>query len=331
MSDKKNIEEQIQDKTQPYQPKLKIRLMLEISGADVVLEDSVNRRTGLDMDFHIVKSYKNAPEESEITIYNMSPSTFNLIYEKAQSFRLSCARGTEEQFTPFYTGWGMSYKKINKQIKVVKNEGFMSRNTNAPDTETTIKLRSFGFGEMFKSYQDKVNSIIVIDDCRKMLGLEWGHVDPIRYGLLPKGFTISGSVQKALNLLGERFNFTCNCNDMKLNLYDKNFGKYDTYGIILNGDNSTTPERLGDKFKTETKTIQKKSKKKGKAGIKQHKIIREKQGFKLETMFLPFLQVGSTCYLDFNIADAKGEKYIYKIEHIGSNIGTICKTIIYCV
>ena len=87
-----------------------------------------------------------------------------------------------------------------------------------------------------------------------------------------------------------------------------------------------------DKFRTQSKIVQKKSKKKGIPQIKEYTITREKKGFKIETIFLPFLQVGSTCYLDFDMSGANGvSAYIYRLEFIGSNVGTDCKTIIYCV
>ena len=44
--------------TKTYKPKLDFRLKLEISGADVVIQDDYARfDRGLDMDFDIVKSY----------------------------------------------------------------------------------------------------------------------------------------------------------------------------------------------------------------------------------------------------------------------------------
>jgi hypothetical protein len=55
-------------------------------------------------------------------------------------------------------------------------------------------------------------------------------------------------------------------------------------------------------------------------------------GFKIKTQLLPFLQVGSTCYLSeaFMMSGAAGNKYIYKIRHVGSNTGTECYTEIWC-
>ena len=155
-------------------------------------------------------------------------------------------------------------------------------------------------------------------------------MDKIKSVIKPAGYTIRGNVYKTLLALGNELGFNCNYNDMQFNIYDKRCSDMKTYGIILTPENSNTPERQSDKFKTTSKVVQKKSKEKGLPKITHYNITRIKQGFKIETMLLPFLQVGSTCYLDFDLADARGSKYIYKIEHKGSNTGTDCTTTIYC-
>ena len=71
-------------------------------------------------------------------------------------------------------------------------------------------------------------------------------------------------------------------------------------------------------------------KKDGTPQVKQYNITRVKRGFKIETMLLPFLEVGSTVRLDFPLADAQGDKYVYKVRHTGSNTGTNCITEVYC-
>lgn len=326
------------DTTKRYQPNLDMRLRLEVSGANVLIEDDYRYRyQGLDMDFHIIKSYENSPQESEIKIYNLSTETYNLIYEKGEMFRLSCARGKDEDYTPFYTGQGVSSLKVGGKTVLTHNEGFMAQDANAGrrgqnDLETTIKLMSYGVSKLYKSYQSAVSSDMVIEDCRIALGLPKGNMDKITSVMLPAGYTIRGSVNQTLNNLGNMLGFTWNCNDMALNIYDKSCSEHKPYGIILNGANSNIPERQEDKFRSKSKVVQKKSKKKGIPQIKEYTITREKQGFKIETMFLPFLQVGSTCYLNFDMSGANGvSAYIYRLEHSGSNVGTDCKTIIYCV
>lgn len=329
-------------------PILDFRLKLEIELNDqkegITIADSYGDNTkGLDMQFTIDKSYTNEPTESTIIIYNLSTSTYNTILEKANAFRLSCARGENADYVPFYTGFPMRSVKVAKETVLTSNEGFMAQDANAGragqnDLETIIKLRNYGFAQLFKSYQDNVTVDLVIQDCINALGLPKGNIDKnieenIKNTILPKGFTIRGDVQKTLTALGNRCNFNWNTNDMKLNLYDKNRSDIKTYGILLTPDNSSTPERQDDKFKARTKVIQRASKKKGIKGVKATSIVKEEKGYKIKTALLPHLAVGSTCYLseDFGISGASGNKYIYRIRLVGSNTGTEGYSEIYCV
>lgn len=324
-----------------YKPDLDFRLQLEIDcgegNKDIIIADEYgNINKGLDIDFHIVKTFESEPSESKITIYNLKTSTYNKIYQEATGFRLSCARGKDAEYTPFYTGYPVSMIKLAKETILTSNKGFMEQEPTAGrrgqnDLETTISLRSYGIARLYKSYREAVSSEVIINDCIQAMGLPKGIIDPIQHQTISAGFSIDGNVGQALDLLGERLGFSWNTNDMQFNLYDKTCSYYRPYGIVLNPQNSATPERQDDKFKKDTKVIQAKNKKQGKEGVKEYTISRQKQGFMIETMLLPFLQVGSTCRLDFPIADAQGDKYIYKIVHSGNNYGTQATTQVYCV
>ena len=104
----------------------------------------------------------------------------------------------------------------------------------------------------------------------------------------------------------------------------------EVYGITLNSSNSSTPERLDDKFKTQTKTIQKANKKKGIAGIKETEIIKTYNGYMIKTKLLPFLNPGTWAFCDFGTR-LQGTKYIYKVRHRGNNYGTVAETEVYVV
>ena len=324
-----------------YQPKLDFRLQLEIDcgegSNDIIIADEYgNPSKGLDMDFHIVKTFESSPSESKITIYNLNTATYNKIYQEATGFRLSCARGKDDQYTPFYTGFPVSMIKLPKQTVLTSNKGFMEQEPTAGrrgqnDLETTISLRSYGIARLYKSYREAVSSEVIINDCIQAMGLPKGIIDPIEHQMIGAGFSIDGNVGKALDELGKRLGFTWNINDMQFNLYDKTLSFYRPYGIVLTPQNSATPQRQDDKFKKDSKVIQKANKKQGKESVKEYTISRQKQGFMIETMLLPFLQVGSTCRLDFPMADAQGDKYIYKIIHSGNNYGTQATTQVFCV
>ena len=331
-------------------PIMDFRLKLEIelkdktdSAKGITIADVYGDPTqGLDIEAKITKSYTNEPTASTIKIYNLSTETYNLIYEKANAFRLSCARGRDTDYVPFYTGFPIRTVKSGKDTILTSNQGFMAQDANAGrsgqnDIETEITLMNYGFAQLIKSYQDSVTVDMVIQDCINAIGMPKGNIDKnieevIKNEKLPKGFTIRGEVQKTLTMLGNRYGFNWNTNDMKLNMYDKNRNDYKPYGILLTPDNSATPERQDDKFKARTKTIQKASKKKGIKGIKETTIQKFSQGFAIKTQLLPHLACGSSCFLSgFGLSGAEGSKYIYKIEHIVNNTGLDAFSVIYCV
>jgi hypothetical protein len=331
-------------------PVMDFRLKLEIDLKDekrgITIADVFGDSSqGLDMSFSIVKSYENIPQTSTLTIYNLSSDIYNLIYEKAEAFRLSCARGQNQDYVPFYTGYPINAVKAGKETVLTSNKGFMAQDANAGrsgqnDLETEITLMNYGIAQLFKSYQDNVSVELVLKDCLDILGLPKGNIDTkimerIQGTTLTKGFTSRGNVSKVLDLLGNRYNFNWNTNDMQLNIYDKNRNDIKTYGIVLTPHNSSTPERQDDKFKSKVTTIQRANKKKGIKGVKSVEVERLSQGFKIKTQLLPFLQCGATCHLGkdddtFGISGAEGDKYIYRIHHIGNNYGTDCYTEIFC-
>lgn len=331
-------------------PVMDFRLKLEVQlknktehAMGITIEDGYADATkGLDIGFNIEKSYTNQPTNSTITIYNLSTDTYNLIYKEADAFRLSCARGEGADYVPFYTGFPMKAIRVAKQTVLTSNTGFMAQDANAGrrgqnDLETTITLMNYGFAKLTKSYQSDITADLVIKDCINALGLPLGNVDKnieenIKNTKIRAGYTIRGDIQSTLTDLGNRCGFNWNTNDMQLNMYDKNRDDIKTYGIKLTPYNSSTPERQDDKFQARTQIIQKANKKKGIKGVKAINIEKFDQGFLIRTQLLPHLQCGSTCFLeDFGMSDAEGNKYIYKLKHVGNNTGLDAYTEIYCV
>lgn len=313
----------------------------EIKG--ITIEDVYGDPTkGLDMSAHIVKTDDNKPNASTLTIYNLSTEIYNMIYEQANAFRLSCARGENDDYVAFYTGFPVRATKNAKDTVQTSNKGFMEQDANAGrrgqnDLETTITLMNYGVAKLYKSYQSEVSANLVLDDCMKALGLPKGNIDKNIQERLDgvvyrAGHTIRGLVADELSRMGKQVGFTWNTNDMKLNLYDKYRVDIKTYGIKLTPDNSATPERTNDQFKAREQAIDKESPKKNATGIKATMIEKPMQGFKIRTQLLPHLQCGSTCFLKgFGITGAEGNKYIYKIEHTVNNTGLDAYTEIYCV
>ena len=331
-------------------PILDFRLKLEIELKDrsgdrkgITIADVYGDPTkGLDMSAHIVKTDDNKPNASTLTIYNLSTDIYNLIYEQANAFRLSCARGENAEYVPFYTGFPVRSLKTAKGTVQTSNKGFMAQDANAGragqnDLETVITLMNYGIAKLYKSYQTEVSANLVLQDCMNALGLPKGNIDTNIQERLDNvfyraGFTIRGNVSDTLNLIGNQCGFKWNTNDMKLNIYDKYRADIKTYGIKLTPKNSATPERLDDKFKAREKSIQNVTVTKEITGIKGEIPNKTMQGFKIQTGLAPHLQCGSTAVLeDFNITGAEGNKYIYRIEHTVNNTGLDAYTDIYCV
>lgn len=331
-------------------PIMDFRLKLEIELKNpteemrgITIEDAYADPTkGLDMEAHIIKTDDNKPNASTLKIYNLSSDIYNTIYEQANAFRLSCARGEGADYVAFYTGFPIRAIKAGKETVLTSNTGFMKQDANAGragqnDLETTITLMNYGVATLYKSYQSEVSANLVLQDCMDALGLPKGNIDEVIQERLDgvyyrAGHTIRGFVGDELTRMGNQCGFKWNTNDMKLNLYDKYHSDIKTYGIRLTPENSATPERQEDRFKTRNETIQKANKKKGITGVKKTTIEKQEQGFKIKTQLLPHLQCGATCFLDdFGITGAQGNKYIYKIEHTVNNTGLEAFTEIYCV
>lgn len=313
----------------------------EIQG--ITIEDAYSDPTkGLDMEAKIIKTDDFKPNASTLKIYNLSTDIYNIIYEQANAFRLSCARGEGADYIPFYIGFPIRSTKNAKDTVQTSNKGFMEQDANAGrsgqnDLETTITLMNYGIATLYKSYQSEVGANLVLKDCMDALGLPKGNIDKVIQDRLDgvyyrAGHTIRGSVGNELTRMGKQVGFKWNTNDMKLNLYDQYRSDIKTYGIKLTPDNSATPERTNDQFKARNSIIQQSMQQKEITGIKATMQEKPIQGFKIRTQLLPHLQCGATCFLeDFGVSNAEGNKYIYRIEHTINNTGLDAYTEIYCV
>ena len=120
-------------------PIMDFRLKLEIELKNpteqmrgITIEDVYGDPTkGLDMAAHIVKTDDNKPNASTLTIYNLSSEIYNIIYKQANAFRLSCARGENDDYVAFYTGFPVRATKNAKDTVQTSNKGFMEQDANA--------------------------------------------------------------------------------------------------------------------------------------------------------------------------------------------------------
>jgi hypothetical protein len=316
---------------------LNFRLRLDISmpknpsGKGIRISDDLDdRQKGLDMDFHIVKSTEAKPTESTITIYNLTTETYDKIYQYGKEFTLSCAF-SDEDYTVMYRGYSETYTQHKKKIILTANEGFMAQDANAGrrgqnDLQTEIKLINYGIAQLNKTYRKPVNTETILNDCISALGMPKGEMDIIKHKNI-NGYRAVGNVYNTLNYLGQLLGFNFCINSGRFCAYDKTYGQMKKYGIYLHSGNSNTPEKQDDKFVYHAgrKATKKKT---GRSATTEY----ERMGYMIETRLLPFLQVGSTVKCDFKFKDCKGLKYVYKLEHIGSNYaGTQMVTRVYCV
>ena len=311
-------------------PDLRFRLRLDIAmpnnpnGTGIrISDDLTDSQKGLDMDFHIIKSTETKPTESTIVIYNLSTSTYNKIYQYGEEFTLSCAF-SDEDYSVMYRGYPKKATQHSKQTVLTSNKGFMEQDANAGrrgqnDLETEITLINYGIGTLNKTYRKPVNTEQILNDCILALRMPKGEMDEIKHKDI-NGYRSTGSVYKTLNYLGQLLGMDFTINTGRFCAYDKNRKDIKKYGVYLHSGNSNIPERQDDKFKITG------SKKKG------YKQEYQNNGYMIETRLLPFLQVGSTVMCDFKFQDCQGLKYVYKLEHIGSNYaGTNMVTKVYCV
>lgn len=314
---------------------LRFRLRLDIAMPERdkglrISDDLVNPEKGLDMDFHIIKTTELKPIESTIKIYNLTATTYDLIYKYGKEFTLSCAF-SDEDYSIMYRGYPVTSTSHKKDIILTSNQGFMEQDANAGrrgqnDLETEITLRNYGFATLDKTYRKPVNTELIMNDCMLALGVPKGEIDTIKHKSL-NGYCAKGNVYNTLNYLGQLLGIDFCINNGTFCAYDKNRKDIKKYGIYLHSGNSAIPERQDDEFKFHAgrKATKKKA---GRAATTEY----TNKGYMIETRLLPFLQVGNTVNCDFKFSDCKGLKYVYKLEHIGSNYaGGQMITRVYCV
>lgn len=328
-------------------PDLNFRLRLDISGANVRIADKlmtdeetgrfwVDRESGLDMDFDIVKTDDNRPNESTITIWNLSNDTYELISSKGDACELYAAWGKDE-YALMFRGYPLKALKKGKDTILTSNQGFLRQDANATrrgqnDIETVLTMidgkAQYEEATINKEYKNEVSTRDIVKDLIETFGIPIGSVEDIGY-TTKRNYTARGKSVKILNELSKEIGFNWSINNGIFYLYtDKE--PQQPYGIVLYSENSSTPERQNDKFKVKTKTIQRANKKKGIAGIKETSIEKTYNGYMITTRLLPFLNPGVYCQCDFGKI-LQGVKRIYKVRHRGNNYGTVAETEVYVV
>lgn len=331
----------------PVNPDLNFRLRLDIAGANIRIQDKlitdeeterfyVDRESGLDMDFEIVKTDDNRPNESTITIWNLSQYTYELIASKADACELFAA-WSKDEYALMFRGYPFKALKKAKGTVLTANQGFLKQDANAgrrgqndiPTILTMLDGRAqYEDAFMNKTYYGIVSTELILKDCIETFGIPIGTIAELEHKDI-MGMQYRKKSVEVMNGLAQLLDFKWQITNGVFNLYtDKEPEK--PYGIVLNGNNSSTPERQNDKFKVTSKTIQKANKKKGIKGIKKTSVEKIYNGFMIKTRLLPFLNPGTYCQCDFGKI-LQGVKKIYKVIHRGNNYGTVAETEVYVV
>lgn len=317
---------------------LNFRLRLDIAGANLRIEDKiiesnglwyVDPESGLDIDFDIVKSARTSEiNETTLTIYNLNSETYNKIREEATAFELYGAHSNNE-FALMSRGYPDLQLKRAKKTLITSNEGFMKQDYRASfrgqsDLPTVIKLldgkTNYLDATINKPYYGEISSQLIFDDVIESMGVIRGNIaEDIVFKPL-KNYSARGKSATIMNYLAELNGFQWKIMNGIFEAYTGNKPPQ-PYGILLDGFNSSTPERQDDKFKTQS-TLKGKNKKNG--VLKVEKIDN---GYMVETELLPFVNPGLFALCDFDIL--KGTCYIYKVHHKGNNYGVNCSSKLY--
>jgi hypothetical protein len=286
---------------------MNFRLGLNIVGANISITDDIeDPGKGLDIDFEIDKTIDDTINETKITIWNVSPNTYNSI-SKGTTLELYGAF-RKDNLSLIFTGEVEKASQEASEVVKTSNMGFLKTdrgiNTSGKnDIPTTIKCfdarRAYGETLIAKSYSGIVSAEVIIRDCVSLMNIPYGFIDVVEYPNI-KDYVARGSCVSVLNDITKRCGVYYNITNGIFNLIRQK-RKDEEYGIILTKDNSNRPV-----FVDETD------------GRKR---------WRIETKLLPFLMPGTYCLCDFGTL--QGVYRIYRLTLKGNNYGTEGVTLVY--
>lgn len=262
--------------------------LAQVTGGLSIADDINTPEQGLDIDFEIERTSGKEPSKCNLTIWNMSESTFNQIANRGNVFRLYFAKGKDDwgllfQGTPFYS--------TQKEVK--KNEYIENDKNEECDIATIIHLfdglNSYEKATISKSYQGNVSTRQILVDCAALMGVDIGG-EIAEYPEI-NNYVARGSAIKVINEICGKIGCNRIIENGVLHLFNGSSNK--VYGYLFDGDNSSRPEREQDDDK-----------------IMWH----------FTTKLLTNLRGGQYCKCEF--ASLSGVYEIDKVKLIGNNYGT---------
>lgn len=236
------------------------------------------------------------------------------------------AAWSNDEYALMFRGYPLKALKKAKGTILTSNQGFLKQDANAGrrgqnDLETVITLidglAEYKDARMDKTYYGTVSTETILKDCIETFGIPVGTIAKINHKDI-MGRQYREKSVNVLNGLARLLGFKWKIINGMFYIFTQEEPE-EVYGITLNSDNSSTPERQNDKFTT------KKNKE-----TKQTSIEKTYNGYMIKTRLLPFLNPGTWAFCDFGTR-LQGTKYIYKVRHRGNNYGTVAETEIYCV
>lgn len=275
--------------------------IIERTDVAVSIADSVSdKEQGLDIDFEIEKSIGSDPKKSKITIWNVSPSTYKKL-EKGTKIDFYGAYG-KENYALISTGTLEAKSQEENKITSTDNKGFLWKDKQASgqcDIPTTIEFFDGGFllteAIISKSYKGANDFAFIVRDILSMFAVPIGRFE-IKTNYSVTDYVARGRIADIFNEIFNRLGSHWDIVNGYFNCYyDEK--ESDTYGIVLDSDNSNRP-------------------------------VAQENGYKIETKLLPFLNPDTYCKLNFT--NVSGVYKIVRVRHTGNNYGTQGKTEVWC-
>ena len=269
---------------------------LEIAGANIAIEN-------LDIDFHVVLDHSDKPDKSHITIWNLSDTTFQKIFEKMSAVDLYVWHGNDEPQLLF-RGYPANPAKTQSYSGRINNaKGFLESPVKQDrkgqfDNATIIELvdGKIGFEQttINKTYRTSVTSTQIINDCIEAMGVG---VNKISKDLPEKTYTsfkAKGKPNVILNNIIKSLGGNWCVQNGLIQILSGNEKSDGTFAVLLNEDNSEKPIQHG------------------------------KEDIILNTRFIPFLKPNA--YVKVEKDTLNGIFKVSKAIHEGSNTGTGAST-----
>lgn len=290
----------------------------------IIIADSItDPEAGLDIDFEVERTNSQEPNETNITIWNLSEDAFYQLASKSNKISLYFAKGKND-WSLLTSGTPSFSTKVSPQGGNNSSRGFLKRDDavgGENDIATTITLlESVNLYEevaISKSYDGDISISTILNDCANLMGVSFDDttkngsylISPIEdtyvNNYVARGRVID-VVKDLVNRIGAKFSLENNILNVYLEEEGLNSEGYyydftrNVKGYHFTPENSSLPEAEQDK----------------------NNIL-----YHFTTQLIPDISVGSYCLCDLDTL--RGVRQINKVLISGNNYGTAGQTEIW--